>query len=59
LSRIPDAQGKLEIKGTPGIVGMKEWLHQIGHSVCICSGIPVPQSVQGVGLLTNEADRRH
>ncbi|XP_014550968.1 hypothetical protein COCVIDRAFT_42651 [Bipolaris victoriae FI3] len=32
LSRIPDAQGKPDLKGTPSIVGMKQWLHQIGHS---------------------------
>ncbi|KAI0571620.1 FolC Folylpolyglutamate synthase [Pyrenophora tritici-repentis] len=32
LSRIPDAQGNPDLKGTPSIVGMKQWLHQIGHS---------------------------
>lgn len=35
LSRIPDAQGKPDLKGTPSIVGMKQWLHRIGHSVCL------------------------
>ncbi|KAI1262811.1 folylpolyglutamate synthase [Xylariaceae sp. FL1019] len=30
--RIPDAKGKLDLRGTPSIQGMREWLQLIGHS---------------------------
>ncbi len=33
LTRVPDAEGRSSLKGIPSIVGMKQWLHQIGHSV--------------------------
>ncbi|KAF2085297.1 folylpolyglutamate synthase [Saccharata proteae CBS 121410] len=32
LTRIPDAKDKPDLKGVPSIVGMKQWLGQIGHT---------------------------
>ncbi|CZS82979.1 unnamed protein product [Fusarium graminearum] len=32
LTRICGAKGNLDLRGTPSIVGMKQWLHRIGHS---------------------------
>ncbi|KAJ8118410.1 hypothetical protein OPT61_g620 [Boeremia exigua] len=32
MTRVPDAKGRSELKGIPSIVGMKQWLQQIGHS---------------------------
>ncbi|EKJ71656.1 hypothetical protein FPSE_08102 [Fusarium pseudograminearum CS3096] len=29
---IPDGKGKTNLRGTASIVGMRQWLHQIGHS---------------------------
>ncbi|KAH7078495.1 folylpolyglutamate synthase [Paraphoma chrysanthemicola] len=29
---IPEAKGKPDIRGIPSIVGMRQWLHEIGHS---------------------------
>ncbi|KAI0976771.1 folylpolyglutamate synthase [Xylaria arbuscula] len=32
LNRIPDAGGQVDVRGTPSIKGMVEWLHKLGHS---------------------------
>ncbi|OBS25954.1 hypothetical protein FPOA_06486 [Fusarium poae] len=32
------AKGKSDLRGTPSLVGMKQWLHDIGHSVCLSHG---------------------
>ncbi|KAI0023448.1 folylpolyglutamate synthase [Xylariomycetidae sp. FL0641] len=32
LDRIPDAKGHLDVRGTPSIQGMSEWLELLGHS---------------------------
>ncbi|KAI8717950.1 Mur-ligase-M domain-containing protein [Fusarium sp. LHS14.1] len=32
LGGIPSKDGNPELRGTPSIAGMKEWLHRIGHS---------------------------
>lgn len=37
--RVTGGKGKSELKGTPSIVGMKQWLQQIGHSVCLVSSL--------------------
>jgi folylpolyglutamate synthase len=33
LSRMPILNGGSDLKGTPSIVGMKQWLDELGHSV--------------------------
>ena len=33
LSEMPNVKGKSDMRGTPSIVGMKQWLQQLGHSV--------------------------
>jgi hypothetical protein len=36
LSRIPISDAESDLKGTPSIVGMKEWLDELGYSVLGC-----------------------
>ncbi|PKS08770.1 hypothetical protein jhhlp_004823 [Lomentospora prolificans] len=32
-TRVPDGEEELDVRGTPSIKGMKEWLQTIGHSI--------------------------
>ncbi|KAH9888679.1 folylpolyglutamate synthase [Xylariomycetidae sp. FL2044] len=41
LSRIPDAKGQLDIRGTPSIHGMTGWLHKLGHSPTVVDRLNV------------------
>ena len=36
LSRIPISNDESDLKGTPSILGMREWLDELGHSVLVC-----------------------
>ena len=41
LNRMPSLNGESDLKGTPSIVGMRQWLDQLGHSVLVdlCHGV--------------------
>jgi len=39
LNRMPSLNGESDLRGTPSIVGMRQWLDQLGHSVL---GHPYP-----------------
>jgi folylpolyglutamate synthase len=39
---MPKLNGEAHLTGVPSIVGMKEWLAELGHSV-ITSGVPVTE----------------
>lgn len=33
MNRIPTGNGEISLRGTPSIVGMREWLNELGHTV--------------------------
>jgi folylpolyglutamate synthase len=35
LSRMPTINGESDFKGMPSILGMKQWLNELGHSVLL------------------------
>ena len=41
LNQMPSLNGESDLKGTPSIVGMRQWLDQLGHSVLVdlCHGV--------------------